>query len=151
MRRDAADAHLPCPLVSFAVRSIMKIVSASLVCVALTAVPAAAQAESPPTMSGAMTAPKPSAQSDEDDAAVKLRRCGDRWNRKLATYQAQLPKLKAYLAYYTKWESYPAQRPPKSPEPLLTRQSYRACMSECLGDTSVSCPGGGPPRRPIKE
>lgn len=109
----------------------MKILSACLVCLALTTFPAAAQAEA-------------SVRSEPDDPAVRLRQCGEKWNRKLAAYEAHLPKLKAYLAYYAKWESYPAQRPPKSPEPLLTRQSYRACMSECLGDTSVSCPGGWP-------
>jgi hypothetical protein len=152
----------------------MKIASATLVSLALMAAPAAAQAEYQSTMSGnvkiemapqdakgtqGQAQPKPgdtltirvvpppkqpSAIDDEDDPAVKLRQCGDKWNKKLAAYEKRWPKLKAELAYYDKWASYPAQRPPKPPDPLLTRQSYRACIYECLGDTTVSCPGGWP-------
>ena len=145
----------------------MKIMSASFLSLALLAAPAAAQAEYPSVMSGTvkieMAAPgpaqtkpgdtltirvvtprKPPAASDEDDPAVKLRQCGDKWNRKLADYEKRWPKLKAELAYYAKWANHPAQRPPKPPEPLLTRESYRACIYECLGDRRVTCPGGWP-------
>src|SRR6516162_2145092 len=108
---------------SFAVRSIMKILSASLSSLALLAAPAAAQTEYPSTMSGnvkiemaapgqaqpkpgdtltirVMPPPKPPEESDEDDPAAKLRRCGDKWNKKLAAYEKRWPKLKAELAYY---------------------------------------------------
>jgi len=149
----------------------MKILSASFLGLflglALLAAPAAAQAEYPSVMSGTvkieMAAPRPTqtkpgdtltirvvmpptppAASDEDGPAAKLRHCGDRWNKKLAAYEKRWPKLKADLAYYNKWANYPAQRPPKPPEPLLTRESYRACIYACLGDASVSCPGGWP-------
>ncbi len=91
-----------------------------------------------------LAAPAAAETQYQDDPAHKLKLCGEKWNRKLAAYEAGLPKLKTYLAYYDKWERYPAQRPPKSPEPQLTRESYRACMYECLGDTSATCPGGWP-------
>ena len=82
--------------------------------------------------------------AERRELALQLRQCGDKWNRKLAAYEKGLPKLKKYLAYYNKWDGYPAQRPPRSPVPLLTRESYRACLYECLGDTTVVCPGGWP-------
>jgi hypothetical protein len=85
------------------------------------------------------------ADVDEDQIQQKLAKCGAKWNKKLDDYQARLPKLKKYRAYYDKWENYAAQRPPRSPEPLLTRASYRACMYECLGDVRVACPGGWGP------
>jgi hypothetical protein len=140
----------------------MKVISATLVSLALLAAPAAAETQYQSTMSGSLKVepaqprpgdtltirvvppPQQPAETDEDDPALKLKRCGEKWNKKLAAYEASLPKLKKYLAYYAKWGSYPAQRPPKSPEPLLTRESYRACMYQCLGDSSKSCPGGWP-------
>ena len=127
----------------------MKLVSASLMSLALMSLPAA-QVQAQPKPGDALTihavpSPKPPAESnDDDDPALKLKRCGEKWNRKLAAYEKGLPKLKKYLAYYNKWDGYPAQRPPKSPVPLLTRESYRACLYECLGDTTVVCPGGWP-------
>jgi hypothetical protein len=172
MRTEAAGAARSFLFsMSFAARSMMKIVSATLVSLVLTAAPAAAQAEYPATMSGSakiemvppdakgvqgqaqpklgdrltiQLAAPPKQETDEEAPAVKLRQCGDKWNRKLAAYEKDLPKLKKYLAYFNKWQSYPAQRPPKSATPLLTRATYRACIYECLGDTTVSCPGGWP-------
>ena len=153
----------------------MKIASATLASLALTAAPAVAQTEYPSTMSGTVkiemaapdakapqpkpgdtltirvvTPPKP-AETDEGDPARKLRQCGDKWNRKLAAYEKRWPKLKAELAYYDKWANHPAQRPPKPSEPLLTRESYRACIYECLGDATFSCPGGWPPETADKK
>jgi len=128
----------------------MKLVSASLMSLALLSSPAAAQADAKgpaqPKAGDALTIPAvpPAGSNDDDEPALKLKQCGEKWNRKLAAYEKGLPKLKKYLAYYHRWESYPAQRPPKSPEPLLTRESYRACIYECLGDTTVVCPGGWP-------
>jgi hypothetical protein len=106
-----------------AARSNMKFVSAMLACLALMASPAAAH---------------------EEDVAQKLNRCGEGWNKKLQEYEARLPKLQQFLAYYRKWESYPAQRPPRSAEPLLTRADYRACMYACLEERPAACPGGWP-------
>jgi hypothetical protein len=152
---------------SFAVRSIMKIICATFLPLALMAAPAAAETQYQSTMSGSVKVdvvppdakgqaqpkpddtlairfvppPKKSAEID-DDPAQKLEQCGEKWNKKLAAYEKRLPKLKKYLAYYDKWASYPAQRPPKLGERLLTRESYRACMYECLGDSTVACPGG---------
>jgi hypothetical protein len=155
----------------FAVRSIMKIMSATFVSLALMAAPASAETQYQSTMSGSVklevapqdakgqgqAQPKPGdtltihfvpppKKTDEgdDDSADKLRKCGEKWNKKLAAYEKLLPKLKKYVAYYDRWASNPAQRPPKLGEPLLTRESYRACIYECLGDTSVACPGGWP-------
>jgi len=89
------------------------------------------------------TPPKPPANSD-DDPAERLKLCGEKWDRKLAAYEAQLPKLKKELAYYRRWGNDVAQRPPKPPEPQLTREDYRACMYQCLGDRRARCPGGWP-------
>jgi hypothetical protein len=147
----------------------MNVFSATLVCLALTAAPAAAETQYQSTMSGNVKVevapqdanaaqpkpgdtltvhfvPPPKQPADvEDDPAEKLRQCGDKWNKKLAEYNKHvLPKLKKYLAYNNKWGGYPAQRPPTSDEPLLTRASYRACIYACLGDTTVACPGGWP-------
>jgi hypothetical protein len=158
-------------LMSFAVRSMMKmkIMSGSLACLALMASPAAAETQYQSTMSGSVKIevapqdangqaqpkpgdtltihfvppPKPPAEGD-DDPSQKLVRCGEKWNRKLDAYRALLPKLNKDLAYYRQWESDPAQRPPKPAEPLLTRESYRACIYECLGDRRAKCPGGWP-------
>jgi hypothetical protein len=151
----------------------MKMMSATLVSLALmslAAAPAAAETQYPSTMSGtvkievmpqdqakATSAAKPGETLtirfvepakppavDDDDIGQRLTQCGEKWNRKLDAHQAHLSKLRRYLAYYDKWEGYPAQRPPKSPEPVLTRASYRACIYECLGDRRVTCPGGWP-------
>lgn len=148
----------------------MKIMSATLVSLALMIGPAPAEDAYQSTMSGNVTIevvpkdttkgetrPKPAetltirfvpppkpVDVDEDDIQQKLKLCGDKWNKKLDDYEAHLPKLQKYLAYYKKWEDHPAQRPPKSPEPLLTRASYRACMYACLGGRRVACPGGWP-------
>jgi hypothetical protein len=148
----------------------MKIMSATLVSLVLMAAPAVAETQYPSTMSGTVTievlpqdqAKAPSAakpgdtltirfveppkpvEPDEDDIGQKLTKCGEKWNKKLDAYEAHLSKLQRYLAYYDKWEGYPAQRPPKSPEPRLTRASYRACIYSCLGDRRVVCPGGWP-------
>jgi hypothetical protein len=113
----------------------MKIMPAMLACLALMASPAAAGPPYQSAMSGTATV---------EDVAQKLKRCGEDWNRKLGEYEARLPKLQQFLAYYRKWESYPAQRPPKSPEPLLTRADYRACIYACLNDRPAACPGGWP-------
>ena len=141
----------------------MKIMSGALASAVLMASPAAAETPYQSTTTGSMkievapqvpkpgdtltirfwTPPKPPAEAD-DDPAEKLKKCGEKWNKKLAAYEAQLPKLNRYLAYYRKWENDPAQRPPKSPEPLLTRESYRACIYSCLGDRRARCPGGWP-------
>jgi hypothetical protein len=154
----------------------MKILSTGLVSFALLALPAAAETQYQSTMSGnvkidmapkdSATQPKPAdtltiqvappppeqpAASDEDDPAVKLRRCGDKWNRKLAAYEKRWPKLKAELAYFNKWAGFPAQQPPRPPDALLTRESYRACLYECLGDTTVTCPDGWPPETADKK
>jgi hypothetical protein len=147
----------------------MKIMSATFVSLALMAAPAMAETQYQSTMSGSVklevtpqgangqAQPKPgdtltirfvpppkTTDEIDDDPAQKLEQCGKKWNKKLAAYEKRLPKLKKYLAYYDKWASNPAQRPPKLGEPLLTRESYRACMYECLGDGSVACPGGWP-------
>jgi hypothetical protein len=155
---------------SFAVRSIMKMMSAALVSLTLFASPAAAETKYQSMMSGNVkievtpqgakgeaqpkagdtltihfvAPPKKSADGDDDDPAKKLEQCGEKWNKKLADYEKRLTKLKTYVAYYDKWAKYPAQRPPKLGEPLLTRESYRACMYECLGDSTFACPGGWP-------
>lgn len=148
----------------------MKMIFATLVSVALMAWPAAAETQYQSTMSGTVkievtpkdsaggqTQPKPdetltihvvqpakAAQPDEDDVAQKLKQCGEKWNKKLQAYDELSPKLEKYLAYRKTWESYPAQRPPKSPEPLLTRATYRACMYACLENRLARCPGGWP-------
>ena len=141
----------------------MQIMSGALASLALMALPAAAETQAQSTREGSVkievapqvpkpgdtltirfwTPPKPAAGA-EDDPAARLKRCGEKWNRKLAAYEAGLPKLKKYLAYYGKWENDAAQRPPQSPEPLLTREDYRACMYQCLGDRRARCPGGWP-------
>lgn len=147
----------------------MKIISAALMCLALTAAPAAAETQYKSTMSGNVkieAAPQdakgqaqPKADNtltihfvpppkkpdvSDDDPAQKLEQCGIKWNRKLADYEKRLPKLKKYVAYYDKWAGQPAQRPPQLGEPQLTRATYRACMYECLGDSTAVCPGGWP-------
>lgn len=144
-------------------------VSAGLVSLALLAAPAAAEPDHRSTLSGTVkietspqdakagtepkrdhtltihiVTPQQPAAGDDEEPADKLRRCGEKWNKKLAAYEKSLPKLKKYIAYYDKWARSPAQRPPKSVEPLLTRESYRACIYACLGDTTVTCPGGWP-------
>ena len=152
----------------------MKIISATLVFLALMACPASAGDAYQSTMSGNVTiqvvprepangetqplapqtltvrfVPPPKSsqkatEEDQDDPQVKLRLCGEKWNVKLADYEARLPKLEKYDAYYRKWQNYPAQHAPKSPDPILTRASYRACMYQCLGDAAAECPGGWP-------
>jgi len=93
--------------------------------------------------------PRPIAP-DEEDIAQRLARCGDKWNKKLDAYEKGLPKLQKYLAYYKRWEAYPAQRPPKSSEPVLTRAIYRTCMYACLQDRLANCPGGWAPETEAK-
>ncbi len=75
----------------------------------------------------------------------KLRSCGKKWNDKLRAYEEESQTREAYLAYYDKWKDHPAQRPPKSSEPILTRASYRACIYQCLDPRQPPCPGGWPP------
>jgi hypothetical protein len=155
----------------------MKITSATLVSIALMACSASAEDAYQSTMSGNVTIqvvpqepatgepqpqaaqtltvrfvppPKPAqktAEEDQDDPQVKLKLCGERWNVKLADYEARLPKLEKYDAYYRKWQNYPAQHAPKSGDPILTRASYRACMYACLGDAAAECPGGWPAKK----
>lgn len=143
----------------------MKIMPAALVSLALTALPAAAETQYQSTMSGNVKVevlpqdakgPPPKAETltihfvpppkkpdeVEDENADKLRKCGEKWNKKLADYEKRLPKLKKYVAYYDKWAGSAAQQPPRLGEPLLTRASYRACIYECLGDSTSACPGG---------
>jgi hypothetical protein len=115
--------------------AVMKIASAMLVPLMLLASPAWADTPYQSAMSGSATV---------EDVAHKLKRCGEVWNKKLQDYETRLPRLEKFLAYYRKWESYPAQRPPKSPEPILTRADYRACISACLDDNPAACPGGWP-------
>lgn len=147
----------------------MKTTSATLLSLALLAVPAAAETQYQSTMSGSVklevvpqdakgqaqpkpgdtltirfVAPPKKPDERDDDPAKKLAQCGEKWNKKLADYEKRLPKLKKYVAYYDKWARYAAQRPPKLGEPLLTRESYRSCMYECLGDSAFTCPGGWP-------
>lgn len=143
----------------------MKIMFCALASLALTASPAPAETQYQATTSGSIrtevapqvpkpgdtltlhfaAAPKLPAEVEDNSPAQKLRQCGEQWNRKLAAYEARLPKLRKDLAYYRSWEDDAAQRPPKPPEPLLTRESYRACMYHCLGDRRARCPGGWPP------
>lgn len=148
----------------------MKMMSITVVSLALFAAPAAAETQYQSSMSGnvkievvaqdakGQAQPKPGEtltihfvpppkKPDEadDDPAQKLEQCGKKWNRKLAYYNEHLlPKLKKDLAYYNKWAGNAAQRPPKPAEPLLTRASYRACIYQCLGDSAAVCPGGWP-------
>jgi hypothetical protein len=149
----------------------MKMMSATLVLLTTTLCAAAAEDSYRSTMSGNVTIevrakdgrnaqaasksadtltihfvqpPKPT-EPDEDDIAQRLKRCGEKWNKKLDAYEKGLPKLQRYLAYYKKWEAYPAQRPPRSAEPLLTRTTYRTCMYACLQDRLAGCPGGWAP------
>src|SRR5262249_4991796 len=102
------------------------------------------QAQPDETLTIHFVSPSKKPTVNDDDPAEKLRQCGERWNKKLAAYEARLPALKKSLAYYNKWARSAAQQPPKPAEPLLTRGSYRACMYACLGDSSVVCPGGWP-------
>jgi len=154
----------------------MKLMSATLVSLALMASPLAAETQYRSTLSGSvkievtpqdakgLAQPKPvetltiqvfhpgkPADGDEGDAQQKLKQCAEKWNRKLKAYEAGLPKLQKYLGYYAKWEDYPAQRPPKSPDPQLTRTDYRACIYECLGDRTATCPGGWPAKDVAKD
>jgi hypothetical protein len=142
----------------------MKIMSIIFGCLALTVSPAAAETQSQSKIeaasrdtsrwaqskpdntltTGFTAAPKRSPDVDDDNVLEKLKQCGAKWNRKLAAYQKSLPKMKKYRTYYDRWEAYPAQRPPQWPEPMLTRESYRACIYECLGDSNSVCPGGWP-------
>ena len=148
----------------------MKLMSATLVSVALIAGPAAAETQYQSTMSGTVkievtpkvsaggqAQPKPGetltihfvqppkpAEPDDEDAAQKIKRCGEKWNNKLKAYEELLPKLEKYIAYRKKWENYPAQRPPNPPDPLLTRTTYRTCMYACLDNKLARCPGGWP-------
>ncbi len=146
----------------------MKTMCATLVLLGLTIGPAAAEDTYRSTMSGNVTIevvpkdadkaptaakpgenltirfvppPKPD-EPDANDVAKKLKACGDKWNKKLKAYDAGARTRDKYLAYYRRWEDYPAQRPPKSGEPPLSRATYRTCMYECLQDTSEGCPGG---------
>src|SRR5712672_1480337 len=142
----------------------MKIISATLVSLALTAASAWAEGTYQSTMSGNVTIqvipqepakgetqppaaqtltvrfvppPKPvqkTSAEDQDDPQVRLKLCGEKWNAKLDDYEARLPKLEKYDAYYRKWQNYPAQHAPKSPAPILTRASYRAFMFKCPAD-----------------
>jgi hypothetical protein len=155
----------------------MKIISATLVSLALMACSASAEDAYQSTMSGNVTIqvvpqepakgetrpqaaqtltvrfvppPKPAQKTtdeDQDDPQVRLKLCGEKWNAKLEDYEARLPKLEKYDAYYRKWQNYPAQHAPKSPDPMLTRASYRACMYACLGDRAAKCPGGWPAKK----
>src|SRR5437588_10689313 len=103
----------------FAERSLMKIMSATFVSLALFASPATAETQYQSTMSGnvkieavpqdakGQAQPKPGdtltirfvpppkkpAEID-DDPAQKLEQCGKKWNDKLAAYEKRLPKLK---------------------------------------------------------
>jgi hypothetical protein len=85
--------------------------------------------------------PKPD-EPEANDVAKKLEACGDKWNKKLKAYDAGARQRDKYLAYYKRWEDYPAQRPPKLAEPPLSRTTYRTCMYACLHDASEGCPGG---------
>src|SRR5262249_37016224 len=132
------SCHLPLVLMRFAARSLMKILPVTLVSLALLAAPAAAETQYQSTMSGNVkievtpqdargeegrkrgdsltihfVEPPKKPPEVDDDPAEKLRQCGEKWNKKLAAYEKSLPKLRKYIAYYDKWESYPAQRPPK--------------------------------------
>jgi len=143
----------------------MKIVSAACMSLALMASSAVAEGEYRSTMSGTVkiemkdakgqAAPKagetltiqvvqpPNApQADADDAAQRLKACGEKWNVKLAAYEKRLPKLKKERAYRDRLAGFPAQQPPKPGEPLLTRASYRTCMYACLQEKFDRCPGG---------
>jgi hypothetical protein len=148
----------------------MKSMSAALVTVALLACPAAAEERYQSMMSGDVTIkvvpvdaatgasqpqsgenltvrfvppPKPE-HENEDGVWRKLRSCGKDWDDKLHAHNQALARLEKYIAYYEKWRNSPAQRPPKPPEPDLTRASYRACMYQCLGDRRSECTGGWP-------
>ena len=166
MTQTRAIAVRPGPmLMRFAVRSVMKIVSAACLSLVLIASSAVAETEYRSTMSGTVkiemkdakgqAAPKagetltiqvvqpPKApEADEENAAQRLKACGEKWNTKLAAYEKRLPKLKKYLAYYDSFAGFAAQQPPKSPEIQLTRADYRACMYACLQQKFDRCPGG---------
>jgi hypothetical protein len=147
----------------------MKLMSATLVSLALMASPVAAETQYRSMLSGSvkievtsqdakgLAQPKPGetltiqivqpvkrAGGDAGDAQQQLQQCAEKWNRKLKAYEAGLPKLQKYLGHYAKSEDDPAQRLPKSLEPQLTRTDYRACIYECLGDRRATCPGGWP-------
>jgi hypothetical protein len=146
----------------------MKTMSATLVLLGLTICSAAAEDSYRSTMTGNVTIevapndadkapadakagenltirfvppPKPS-EADEDDVAQKLTSCGEKWNKKLKAYDSGARKRDKYLAYYQRWERYPAQRPPRLGEPTLTRTTYRTCMYACLQNQLDGCPGG---------
>lgn len=87
-----------------------------------------------------------SASSDKDKAAAQrdLESCGEKWNKKLKLYKTTLEQTKDYRNYFEKWKNSSAQRPPILPIPELTRESYRLCMAQCLGDETAACPGGWP-------
>jgi hypothetical protein len=114
----------------------MKLVPAVLSTALLLAAPAFAQTVVGTAVDRALAPPPATA----DDIQQKLKSCGDWWKRKLGDYEHGLSRQRQYQAYYEKWKNYPAQRPPKSQEPVLTRATYRLCMYECLGDATAKCP-----------
>lgn len=148
----------------------MKMISAMLIPLALSAGPAFAQPADQSTLSGSVTlkvvppmpqdaqAPpqaaetvtvrieRPSTSADEEEDAEQrnLETCGKIWNTKLKAYRDELERIKPYRVYWEKWKDSPAQRPPAPSEPVLTRASYRQCMAQCLKDETATRPGGLP-------
>jgi hypothetical protein len=143
----------------------MKIVSAALVSCVLVAAPAWAEedayrstvsgtvkieivppkaaqdrAQAPRKLTIELVAPPRPALDDVVTREERLRRCDERWSKKVAKRRK---KDAGYQTYVDERAAFPAQAAP--PEALLTRLEYRRCMYACLDINQPACPGDLPP------
>jgi hypothetical protein len=97
-----------------------------------------AEAEGGETVTLRFVRPTKPAEQDPNNIQARLQNCGKVWNAALKTHAAILARYETDFADYERAKGYGATAPPKPA--VFTRATYRQCMYACLGDKASECP-----------